>query len=223
MPVAGRSFSGSLHRFSLMSLGLLERSSAQAIFRGGAQWAGLAMVAAMFTLPVAGTALYMVDQYLHPRAHGHGYDPVGGLADSGGKGWQAVPFWCLAIVLHPLMGALGISFCCHSRAHALRAAANTPPRSSRGPVADSSATVAGISSVRLGYSTPPSQIWLEIARNRHLLRLYQWEWYEWLGAIAPLLLFCAGRRMLLIDAAKPNWLALPWRSASTGSSRWQWR
>lgn len=32
-----------------------------------ARWAGIAMLAAMFTLPVAGTALYLVDQYLHPR------------------------------------------------------------------------------------------------------------------------------------------------------------
>src|SRR5450631_3139989 len=32
-----------------------------------AQWAGVALVAAMFTLPVAGTALTLADQYLHPR------------------------------------------------------------------------------------------------------------------------------------------------------------
>jgi hypothetical protein len=33
-----------------------------------AQWAGVALVSALLTLPVAGTALYLVDQYLHPRA-----------------------------------------------------------------------------------------------------------------------------------------------------------
>ena len=32
-----------------------------------AQWAGVALVAAMLTLPVAGTALYLADQHLHPR------------------------------------------------------------------------------------------------------------------------------------------------------------
>jgi len=31
------------------------------------QWAAVAMVAAMFTLPVAGTALNIADQHLHPR------------------------------------------------------------------------------------------------------------------------------------------------------------
>ena len=32
-----------------------------------ARWGGVALVAALFTLPVSGTALYMVDQHLHPR------------------------------------------------------------------------------------------------------------------------------------------------------------
>jgi len=36
-----------------------------------AQWAGVALVAAMFTLPVAGTALNLMDQHLHPRALEH--------------------------------------------------------------------------------------------------------------------------------------------------------
>jgi hypothetical protein len=47
-----------------------------------ARWAGLAMVAAMFTLPVAGTALFIVDQYLHPRS-GNGAGPVWRLPDHG--------------------------------------------------------------------------------------------------------------------------------------------
>src|SRR5260370_23238495 len=32
-----------------------------------AQWAGVAMLAAMFTVPVAGTAAYVADQHLHSR------------------------------------------------------------------------------------------------------------------------------------------------------------
>ncbi len=32
-----------------------------------ARWAGVAMVAAMLTLPVSGTGLYLMDQHLHPR------------------------------------------------------------------------------------------------------------------------------------------------------------
>jgi len=153
-----------------------------------ARWAGLAMVAAMFTLPVAGTGLYIVDQYLHPRAMATALILFGVSRILSGKGWQSVPLLVLGTVLHPLMGALGISFCCilaltlfeplQTRLRALRV----------GPVSNSSATVAAFLPLGSVFH-PPSQIWLEIARNRHLLRLYQWEWYEWLGAIAPLLLF----------------------------------
>ncbi|MGC1686094.1 MAG: hypothetical protein WA734_10780, partial [Candidatus Acidiferrales bacterium] len=32
-----------------------------------AHWAGVSFVAALFTLPVAGTALFIVDQHMHPR------------------------------------------------------------------------------------------------------------------------------------------------------------
>jgi len=32
-----------------------------------ARWAGVALVAALLTLPVAGTSLYILDQYLNPR------------------------------------------------------------------------------------------------------------------------------------------------------------
>jgi hypothetical protein len=44
------------------------RISRRCFDRPEAQWAGVALVSALLTLPVAGTALYLVDQYLHPRA-----------------------------------------------------------------------------------------------------------------------------------------------------------
>jgi len=153
-----------------------------------ARWAGVAMVAAMFTLPVAGTALYIMDQHLHAR------NPATALilfAVSGilaGKRWQAVPLLGLAFVLHPMMGALGISFCCfltlmlceplRLRLRALRVWL-FPKRT---------APVAAIVPFAWIFG-PPSGPWLEALHSRHWFRLYEWEWYEWLGAIAPLLLF----------------------------------
>lgn len=76
-----------------------------------ARWAGVAMVAAMFTLPVAGTALYMVDQHLHPRnlATAMILLAIWRILDE--KRWQAAPLLLVAFLLHPLMGAMGISFC----------------------------------------------------------------------------------------------------------------
>ncbi len=48
-----------------------------------AQWAGVAMVAAMLTLPVAGTELYLVGSASASAHHGHGLHSAGGRASSG--------------------------------------------------------------------------------------------------------------------------------------------
>src|ERR1035437_5435397 len=36
---------------------------------------------------------------------------------------------------------------------------------------------------------PPSPTWRRALQTRTYYFLYQWAWYEWLGAIAPLILF----------------------------------
>lgn len=77
-----------------------------------ARWAGVAMLAAMFTLPVAGTALYIADQYLHPRSLATALILFAVTRIMASRHWQSVPLLALAFALHPLMGALGISFCC---------------------------------------------------------------------------------------------------------------
>jgi hypothetical protein len=76
-----------------------------------AQWAGVGLVAAMFTLPVAGTALYLVDQHLHPRNVATALILLAVSRILAGKRWQAVPLLLLSCMLHPIMAALGISFC----------------------------------------------------------------------------------------------------------------
>ena len=76
-----------------------------------ARWGGVAMVAAMFTLPVAGTALYMVDQHLHPRTLATTMILLAVWRILDEKPWQAAPLLLVAFLLHALMGAMGISFC----------------------------------------------------------------------------------------------------------------
>jgi len=153
-----------------------------------ARWAGIAMLVAMFTLPVAGTALYIVDQYLEPRAPSTALILFGVSRILAGKRWQAVPLLFVAFIIHPLMGALGISFCCvqtltffeplHARLRNLQERL----------AAEATAPIAAI--VPFGWIFgDPSRIWLKALRSRHWFRLYQWRWYEWLGAIGPLVLF----------------------------------
>lgn len=153
-----------------------------------ARWAAVAMVAAMLTLPVAGTAVFLMDQYLHPRNLATALLLLAVSRIMAGKSWQAAPLAGLAFVLHPLMGAFGISFCC-VLTFVESAPMQVQLRSLGARLIRQEATPA-LALIPFGWVfDPPSATWLEALRSRHWFRLYQWTWYEWLGAIAPLVLF----------------------------------
>lgn len=159
------------------------RSIAEQLFpERRAQWAAVAMVSAMFTLPVAGTALYLVDQHLHPRAVATALILIAVSRILAGKRWQALPLLVLAAVLHPIMGALGISFCFFLTLTFLEP---IPFRLRARAVGNSVASL-----VPLGWIfEPPSPAWREALQTRSYYFLSRWTWYEWLGALAPLVLF----------------------------------
>jgi len=162
-----------------------------------ARWAGVAMVTAMFTLPVAGTALFIVDYHLHPRSLATALILFAISRILAGKRWQAVPLAAVAFVLHPLMGALGISFCCVltlTLSDALRYQARALwerfgwASPSEEPTPAEVTPLAAL--IPFGWMmAPPTQTWLEAIRSRHWFRLYEWTWYEWLGALGPMLVF----------------------------------
>jgi hypothetical protein len=150
-----------------------------------AQWAGVALVTAMFTLPVAGTALYLVDQHLHPRNMATALILLAVSRILANKNWQAVPLLVLTFLLHPIMGALGISFCVF-----LVLATLEPIHiwlRNRRQAKVGTMVAAG---VPLGWIfEPPTPTWREALKTRTYLYLFRWTWYEWLGVIAPLFLF----------------------------------
>jgi Domain of unknown function (DUF6798) len=153
-----------------------------------ARWAAVALMGAMLTLPVAGTGLYLVDQYLHPRNPATAFILFGIDRVLAGRRWQTIPFLILAFVLHPLMGAFGISF-----AFFLAIATWDPVHEFVSgwlvrPLPEATLPVAAFIPFGWVFGTPP-QAWIDAIRTRHLFFLYQWDWYEWLGAIAPLFLF----------------------------------
>jgi hypothetical protein len=145
-----------------------------------AQWAGVALVAAMFTLPVAGTALYMVDQHLHPRSLATAMILLAIWRILDRRPWQAAPLLFVAFLLHPLMAALGISFCIFL-ALAMLDSARGYLRSLR----NSSAMF-----IPLGWVFEPAPPgWRQALDTRRYFSLFKWTWYEWLGALVPLLFF----------------------------------
>jgi hypothetical protein len=154
-----------------------------------AQWAGVALVTAMFTLPVAGTALYLVDQHLHPRNLATGLILLAVSRILAGKSWQAVPLLLLAFMLHPLMAAFGASFCFFLTMTLLEPVRNWLRRW-RASAHGAGNGFGAVALVPLGWIfEPPNPAWRQSIEMRNYLFLYRWEWYEWLGALAPLVLF----------------------------------
>jgi hypothetical protein len=144
-----------------------------------AQWAGVALVAAMMTLPVAGTALYLADQHLHPRNLATGLILIAVSQVLAGKQWRAMALLLAAFAFHPIIAAFGVSFCCFL---AVTTIEPMRPLLSRG----SSLALAA----PLGWIfESPTPVWHRALATRHYYFLSNWTWYEWLGALGPIALF----------------------------------
>jgi hypothetical protein len=144
-----------------------------------AQWAAVAMVAALFTLPVAGTALNIADQHLHPRNLATAFILIAVSRILDKKRAHAIPFLLLAFLMHPLMAAFGLSFCITLSLIFDRPVANP---------SQASAAFAGAAPLSWLFA-PDSPAWRQALASRTYYSIYRWAWYEWLGALAPLFLF----------------------------------
>ena len=153
-----------------------------------AHWAGVALTAAMLTLPVSGTAIYLADQHLHPRNMASALVLFAVSRILRDRLWHAVPLLLGAFVLHPIMALLGISFCFFLTMTML-----DPVHAWLRSLRDSLAAA-----VPLGWIfESPAAAWRRALETRSYYFLYRWTWYEWLGAIAPLILFCLVWRLAL--------------------------
>src|SRR6202158_3289065 len=76
-----------------------------------ARWAAVALMAALLTLPIAGTAIYILDQYLNPRNLA-AFAALFAVAEVlHRKHGRAVLWLAFAAVVHPFMAAFAILFC----------------------------------------------------------------------------------------------------------------
>ena len=141
----------------------------------GAQWAAVVMVAALMTLPVAGTALYLVDQHLHQRSLATAAIlwSLSELLD--GRYYRAGAGLIIALLIHPMMGPFGVAFAAFllwRSGKQLLAFCLIPPSLALLPF-----------DLRA-----PSAAWHEAASICSHYYLLRWEWYEWIGIFAPLVL-----------------------------------
>jgi hypothetical protein len=144
------------------------------------RWGGVCLVAALLTIPVAGTALYIMDQYLNPRNLA-AFAGIFMLARTLGKKYVSALLWlAFAACMHPLMWVFPFSFCFlfvvmdkfenHFK--------NAP-----------TAGLAGSLLLWMPLAPAVSAAYHEAAKAHGFHYIQNWAWYERLGIVAPLLLF----------------------------------
>jgi hypothetical protein len=145
-----------------------------------ARWGGVCVVAALLTIPVAGTALYISDQYFNPRNLA-AFSAVFAVVRTLEKKYVRAFMWIVfAALIHPLMWIFPFSLC------VLLWAMETFQGRARG-------FGAPVLTLFLFPAIPiaplPSRAYREVARLHPYFYIQNWAWYELLGAVAPLLLF----------------------------------
>ena len=160
---------------------------ASAFFEDGrARWAAVALMAALLTLPIAGTALLILDQYLNPRNLA-AFAALFAVAEVLHRKYGRAALWLVfAALIHPFMAAFAILFCAwvvlldwfHPRMLGFALA------------------------LPFGITfDPPPAAYHEVALRQPYFYIQRWQWYEWLGLIGPVALFWmlarfAGRRKM---------------------------
>ncbi len=162
-----------------------------------AQWAAVATVAALLTLPVSGVGITLADQYLHPRTLATAAILAAVVAVLDRRLWLAGVLLAVAFAIHAIMASFGISFCAflfwNQRKTASRDQSSMP-------------LVAVV--LPLGWIfEPASDAWRRAASTRSFYFLARWEWYEWLGVFGPLILLYTLRQIL--RRRETNGSALP--------------
>jgi hypothetical protein len=149
-----------------------------------ARWAGVGLIAALLTIPVAGTALYIMDQYLNPRNLA-AFCLVFAVARCLRRKYVQCILWIvLAALVHPLMWAFGFSFCALLWLIDLLEKKRSSIR-----LATRVAAGAGcLLPFGIRLDAPTSAAYHEAAMRHHFHYIQMWQWYEWLGIVAPIAL-----------------------------------
>ena len=152
---------------------------------GRARWGGVCLVAALLTIPVAGTALYIMDQYLNPRNLA-AFAGIFMLARTLEKKYLRAFLWLIfAAAMHPLMWVFPFSFCVLLLAIE-KFESRWGLRMRNAFAANSSGL---LSAVLIPLAPAASAAYHEAAKRHGFHYIQRWTWYELLGAVAPLALF----------------------------------
>lgn len=150
-------------------------------------WVATLIATACFTLPVAGTALFVMDPYLSARSFS---TPLSILAVTAAldRRWMWTGLWAiLAVAMHPQMGVYAAGF--------ITVLILVDRGRWRTAVAVSVLAVLGCGGLWLAtLHTPVTAAYREAVLSRTYFFPGLWQWYEWVGLAAPLVLLAAGWR-----------------------------
>ncbi len=156
--------------------------------RSRAQWAATVMLASVLTIPVAGSALPIMDPYLTARSLSTPLTVFALAAILAARPATAVVLLAVTALLHPQMAAYGIALA------VLLSLPRLAP--TRIPAEEALAGSIGLF-VRLpaGFHLGPAQEpYRQTLYSRTFFFAWAWTWYEWAGALLPLaILFAVSR------------------------------
>ena len=155
-----------------------------------AGWGGVALVAALLTIPVAGTALYIMDQYVNPRSFSTAASVWIVLAVVRRRHLQAAVWIGAVALIHPLMAVFGLAYAVlliwgrrMQRALQQYALALFP----------------------IALFPPVTGAYRQVLDSHSYFFLLRWAWFEWLGIFGPLLLLwwfgriAHARKLVLVE------------------------
>ena len=151
-----------------------------------AAWGGVALVGSLLTIPVAGTALYIMDQYLTTRALSTPAT-LFVLVNAIERRWIRAGLWLVFTgLIHPLMVGFALAYVVlflWTDRQNLASAPSTP------------AATRAMILLPMGLFPPVTDAYREVLQTRSYFFLLRWEWYEWVGIFAPLLILEGFRRI----------------------------
>jgi hypothetical protein len=160
---------------------------AQVFFRTArAHWGSVALLAALLPVPVAGTALVLSDNYLSARSFSAPFAllSIGFLL----RGRLRMAFVWLVVtgLFHPQMAAYCAAFMLLY--WYVDRGANTGGAAVTARPAWLLATAPAAGLLHSFSFAPATGEYAQVLYSRTFFFAYRWHWYEWIGAIAPLLL-----------------------------------
>ncbi len=152
-----------------------------------ARWGAVCLIAGLLTIPVAATALYIVDQYLNPRNLA-AFSVVFAVTRTLEKKYVRALLWLVfAASVHPMMWTFGFSFC-----FLLVVIEKWDARKNLSSLRIPSQAAAGLGFLfpfGISLDPPTSRAYHEAALLHGNHYIQRWEWYEDLGIFAPIALF----------------------------------